>query len=495
KVTNSNKIYLGYNINITPDIFNESFDIRNINEHWLINLSNINISDKAIMVLQLALLGQHFNLPNNLVNKEVITCEFIKHVEGNLFKSDTSKNIRNETVQILKSINKCNIKSFENTVLNEDVAEVKRLISENTDILITKADKGNTTVVLSRDSYKEKIYDILNDHSTYILIKKGPTNKITSEIGNLLKYWKSKVYIDSNVYKKLYVSDDEPLIADPILGYPELGSCRSSINNYQIYNSLITNHAFIINFFIVVPFIIGGFRNLLVPLKLGSPDNPLFPPPLISNIFHRGPSIDLTIFSLHIAGISSILGAINFIFTILNIHQKPVYEQLTTDDLLTRCIGGFTQNCNESFNSTVWAMAPILITKADKGNTTVMNRENYREKMYEILNDQTIYKVIDKDSTNKINLEIRNLLKNWKNKGYINPSIYKKLYVSDSELKIFKQIFDMTMGSPLSPIPANIVLQDVEQENNDSRRKHHLCIKNYQFGEIFKLFFESSIST
>ena len=155
KVTNLNKIYSGYNINITPDIFNESFDIRNINEHWLINLSNINISDKAIMVLQL---GQQFNLPNNLVNKEVITCKFIKHVEGNLFKADddTSKNIRNETVQILKSINKCNIKSFENTVLSEGVAEVKRLISDNTDILITRADKGNTTVVLSRDSYKEK---------------------------------------------------------------------------------------------------------------------------------------------------------------------------------------------------------------------------------------------------------------------------------------------------------------------------------------------------
>ncbi|EGI63375.1 hypothetical protein G5I_08248 [Acromyrmex echinatior] len=40
---------------------------------------------------------------------------------------------------------------------------------------------------------------------------------------------------------------------------------------------------------------------------------------------------------------------------------KPVYEQLTTDDLLTRCIGGFTQNSNESFNSTVWAMAPKIM--------------------------------------------------------------------------------------------------------------------------------------
>ncbi|XP_071569569.1 uncharacterized protein [Temnothorax nylanderi] len=37
---------------------------------------------------------------------------------------------------------------------------------------------------------------------------------------------------------------------------------------------------------------------------------------------------------------------------------KPIYVDLSSDDLLTRCIGGYTQNSNESFNSTVWAMAP-----------------------------------------------------------------------------------------------------------------------------------------
>lgn len=36
----------------------------------------------------------------------------------------------------------------------------------------------------------------------------------------------------------------------------------------------------------------------------------------------------------------------------------PIYKDLSNEDLLTRCIGGYTQNTNESFNNLIWKIAP-----------------------------------------------------------------------------------------------------------------------------------------
>jgi len=39
-------------------------------------------------------------------------------------------------------------------------------------------------------------------------------------------------------------------------------------------------------------------------------------------------------------------------------HLLPIYEDLSRDYLLQRCLGGHTQNANESFNATIWRLAP-----------------------------------------------------------------------------------------------------------------------------------------
>jgi len=127
----------------------------------------------------------------------------------------------------------------------------------------------------------------------------------------------------------------------------ELGLPGSIIRSPFSYNSCITFHGIFMISFMIMPLLIGGFGNLLIPLMICSSDM-IFPrlnalslwlvidslllvflslfidggvnagwtfhaPLSLINYY----SIDMMFFSPHIIGLSSLLGSINFIVSLL----------------------------------------------------------------------------------------------------------------------------------------------------------------------------------
>jgi len=77
----------------------------------------------------------------------------------------------------------------------------------NPDIIFTRADKGNVTVALERNTYNDKMEELLQDRETYSVIQKNPALSIERNLNEKLKKWLRLGYISKKEYFYLHSSD------------------------------------------------------------------------------------------------------------------------------------------------------------------------------------------------------------------------------------------------------------------------------------------------
>ncbi|XP_053691042.1 uncharacterized protein LOC128739573 [Sabethes cyaneus] len=182
---------------------------------WIENTTNTPIPDYLERTLKL---GPNFNIQNQSKTPYV---EMIAEVENAIKFKDAADEIRTDVAMAM--INHINFQKqprhHELEWINKDILKSGKFLAENPNILVTKADKGNKTVIISSSEYQEKMESLLDDETTYKKIKGDPTAKILKKISVLIDGWRENKYIEPRTHRKLKVTSGNP---PRIYGLPKI---------------------------------------------------------------------------------------------------------------------------------------------------------------------------------------------------------------------------------------------------------------------------------
>ncbi|GAB1861615.1 hypothetical protein CAJAP_02694 [Camponotus japonicus] len=176
------------------------------NTGWLINISSKNIPDR---VSELLSLGDNFGLPvlqSHAKDRVSVVLETLKNFEINYNRilgaavEMTRNSIANSLQRFLCEKRHVN---FRDRYVLGGLSLCKQFLRDNDDLFVTKADKGQVTVVMNKIDYVEKMEALLCDQSTYKKLNKDPIRKLTNRINTIVKSWRSNDLINETTHKKL----------------------------------------------------------------------------------------------------------------------------------------------------------------------------------------------------------------------------------------------------------------------------------------------------
>ncbi|CAD6225722.1 GSCOCG00011855001-RA-CDS, partial [Cotesia congregata] len=81
-------------------------------------------------------------------------------------------------------------------MLNRDLIVTKKFLKENSDLVVSKSDKGNSTVIMFKEEYEREMGVLINDRTTYQPLHRDPTLKFQKRANDLVADLSSTGIID-----------------------------------------------------------------------------------------------------------------------------------------------------------------------------------------------------------------------------------------------------------------------------------------------------------
>jgi hypothetical protein len=186
-------------------------------EQNIINLTSIELPIEVKILLSF---GPTFSPP-----VPVKDCPYLKilsdieHTINNYIKPWLHNEMRaNITEKLTKYMNRKRPVTKIEKFITDIFEKTREFVNRHKDIIITRSDKGNKTVIMKKQEYDQKMEDMLSDQETYIRLDNDPTREIERKNNNLIQGLYDSGYIDNKT--KLHLKSD---IAVParIYGLPK----------------------------------------------------------------------------------------------------------------------------------------------------------------------------------------------------------------------------------------------------------------------------------
>ena len=209
----------------------------NTQEGWIRNLSGVEIPTD---ILKFLALGNKFSLP--ILNNEIPIKKVLADLENIIlhFNDNNKKNIiRAKFTNMFTNTLR---KPIQSGYLHFLFKKTKEFFKDRGDLIVTRADKGNVTVILNKETYLEKSNIILQDRTYYSQLTTDPTSSLQQKANKLVIKLKNKGQLTEEVSKTLTIYDQ---VSPKYYGLPKIHkptlSLRPIISSINAPNSKLSN--------------------------------------------------------------------------------------------------------------------------------------------------------------------------------------------------------------------------------------------------------------